>query len=39
MARYEVQGFPSLLLLNGDGTLLRRVPVSFDPEAFLAGLR
>jgi thiol:disulfide interchange protein len=37
--RYDVQGFPSLVVLSADGMLLRRVPVSFDPAAFAASLR
>ena len=39
MRRYEVQGFPTLLVLSDAGTLLRRVPVNFDPAAFAASLR
>jgi thiol:disulfide interchange protein len=39
MQRYAVQGFPSLLVLSADGTLLRRVPVVFDPAALAASLR
>lgn len=38
MARYGVTGFPSLLVLDGEGRLLRRLPVSFDPAAFAADL-
>jgi thiol:disulfide interchange protein len=38
MRRYEVQGFPSLLVLAGGGALLRRVPVNFDPAAFAKSL-
>jgi thiol:disulfide interchange protein len=39
MNRYAVHGFPSLLVLSADGTLLRRVPVNFDPAAFAISLR
>lgn len=39
MDRYGVRSFPSLLVLDGDGKLLRRVPVSLDPATFLAGLK
>jgi len=39
MRRYAVQAFPSLLILSGDGTLVRRVPVNFDPVVFAASLR
>lgn len=35
MQRYGVRGFPSLLLLNGDGSLRRRLPVMFDSNTFL----
>ena len=38
MARYEVSGFPTLLLLDGEGKLLRRLPLSFDPAVFAASL-
>jgi protein disulfide-isomerase len=38
MQRYAVKAFPSLLILSTDGTLLRRVPVTFDPAAFAASL-
>ena len=31
MQKYDVTGFPSLLVLNGEGQLLRRVEVSTDP--------
>jgi thiol:disulfide interchange protein len=39
MSRYSVQGFPTLLVISADGTLLRRVPVIFDPAAFAMSLR
>ncbi|WP_293373384.1 thioredoxin family protein [Nevskia sp.] len=39
MKRYDVSGFPTLLVLDGDGNLLRRLPLSFDPPAFAASLR
>lgn len=39
MQRYEVQGFPTLLVLSAEGTLVRHVPVSFDPAALAASLR
>ena len=38
MARYGVSGFPTLLLLDGEGNLLRRLPTSFDPAVFAAEL-
>ncbi|WP_295679464.1 thioredoxin family protein [uncultured Nevskia sp.] len=39
MARYEVSSFPSLLVLDGDGALLRKLPITFDPLAFAAALK
>lgn len=39
MARYDVGSFPSLLVLDGDGALLRKLPITFDPAAFAAALR
>jgi thiol:disulfide interchange protein len=39
MQRYDVQGFPTLLVLSAKGGLVRRVPVSFDPVALAASLR
>ena len=39
MAKYAVTGFPTLLVLDGDGKLLRRVPVSLDPAQFKASLQ
>lgn len=39
MQRYEVKGFPTLLVLSADGGLLRLVPVSFDPATLAASLR
>ncbi len=38
MERYGVSGFPTLLLLDGEGNLLRRLPLSFDPAVFAASL-
>ena len=39
MQRYEVQGFPTLLVLSAAGMLVRRVPVSFDPATLATSLR
>ena len=39
MQRYGVQGFPSLLVLSADGTLVRHVPISFDPATMASTLR
>jgi thiol:disulfide interchange protein len=38
MARYDVHGFPTLLVLKADGALIRSVPVSMEPQTFLVGL-
>jgi thiol:disulfide interchange protein len=38
MARYGVSSFPTLLLLDGEGKLLKRLPLSFDPVVFAASL-
>lgn len=39
MTRYAVTGFPTLLVLDADGRLLRRLPISDDPEAFRRSLQ
>jgi len=39
MAKYDVSSFPSLLVLDGDGALLRKLPITFDPAAFAAALK
>jgi thiol:disulfide interchange protein len=39
MQRYDVQGFPTLLVLSAEGKLLRRVPISFVPATLAATLR
>jgi thiol:disulfide interchange protein len=39
MQRYDVQGFPSLIVLSAKGMLVRRVPISFDPATLAASLR
>ncbi len=36
MQRYGVQGFPSLLVLDSKGQLVRRVAVTVDPRQFVA---
>ncbi|WP_082086927.1 thioredoxin family protein [Teredinibacter purpureus] len=33
-AQYNVKGFPTLLILNANGTKIRDLPLTFDPEAF-----
>ena len=39
MQRYEVRGFPTLLVLSAEGRMVRRVPISFDPAALAVSLR
>jgi thiol:disulfide interchange protein len=39
MQRYEVQGFPTLLVLSAEGKLVRRVPISLDPATLASSLR
>ena len=34
MDRYGVRGFPTLLVLDADGRLLRQLPVSLNPATF-----
>ena len=36
MERYKVYGYPTLLVLNADGSLVRRLPLTFDPQAFVS---
>ena len=39
MTKYAVTGFPTLLVLDADGKLLRRVPVTLDPAQFAISLQ
>ena len=39
MQRYQVVGFPTLLVISADGRLMHRIPISFDPAAFAASLQ
>ena len=39
MQRYDVHGFPTLLVLSAEGQLVRRVPISFDAATLAATLR
>ncbi len=39
MQRYGVSGFPTLLVLDGDGKLLKQIPVTLDPARFAASLK
>lgn len=38
MKRYGLYGFPSLLVTDADGNLIRRLPVTFSAEEFLSSL-
>ena len=38
MERYQVSGFPNLLILDSDGKLIKKLPVTFDPEEFSGAL-
>lgn len=38
MQRYNVRGFPNLLVLNADGKLIRQLPIVFDPNEFRRNL-
>ena len=35
MKRYNIKGFPSLLILDKDATVQRRLALTFDPELFV----
>lgn len=39
MARYGVTGFPTLLVLDQDGHMLRELPSGFDPAVLAAALK
>lgn len=39
MQAYAVSRFPTLLLIDGDGRLLRPLPTTLDPQALLSALR
>jgi len=36
--RYGVSGFPNLLILNADGSIVRKLAMTFEPEDFLKQL-
>lgn len=38
MKRYGVYGFPSLIITDAEGNLIRHLPLTFDPQAFLQAL-
>ena len=35
MEWYQLSGFPNLIVLDGQGTAMHRIPLSFSPEPFL----
>jgi thiol:disulfide interchange protein len=37
--RHGLKGFPNLVLLDGEGELIRRLPTTYDPQRFEALLR
>ena len=39
MAEYAIRGFPTILALKPDGSLVSKLPLTFDPIAFAANLR
>ena len=38
MSRYGVSGFPTVLILDANGDMLSRVPLTFSPEIFVGYL-
>ena len=38
MEAYGVRGFPTLLILDAQGNLVRKLPITFDPRRFAANL-
>lgn len=36
MEKYQVRGFPTLLVLDGNGKKLRQLPLTFDSRGFIA---
>ncbi|MFT7560312.1 MAG: thioredoxin-related protein [Flavobacteriales bacterium] len=39
MDAYNVRGFPTVLVLNADGSLRKKMSLSFDPELYLEQLQ
>lgn len=37
--RYDISRFPSILVMNSKGEVLRQLPVTFDPEKFLSAIK
>ncbi|MGH9949227.1 MAG: thioredoxin family protein [Pyrinomonadaceae bacterium] len=38
LERYSASGFPTLWLINGEGIIVKRLNVTFDPQNFIAQL-
>jgi thiol:disulfide interchange protein len=38
LERYDLTGFPNILVLEPSGKLIRKVPLTFDPETFRKNL-
>lgn len=38
MKRYQISGFPNLLVIDGNGNKLKHLPRTYSPEEFLAAL-
>ncbi len=38
MEEYQVRGFPTLLILDADGAMVRKLPLSFSPGQFVFDL-
>lgn len=39
MEKYGVRGFPTLLLIAPDGTKVRQLPLTYNPQEFIAHLK
>ncbi len=39
MKKYDVKGFPTLLVLDAAGGFVKRLPITFDPDSFVENLR
>ncbi len=39
MQKYDVSGFPTLLVLDADGNQLKKLPLTFSPETFIGYLQ
>lgn len=38
MAKYHVNGFPTLLILDDQGNKIRKLPLTFSPEQFISSI-